>query len=147
MNVSSTSKPARIKYKNCKPVLIVDDTPGNRELFGMQVKEYGLAARYAETGKSALEILASESESFSLVMMDLSMPDMDGFTATQLIREREKGTGRHIPVIAITAYAVPGSREMCLSAGMDDFFSKPLMLADVGELLAKWLPPDTETEG
>ncbi|HNN12712.1 MAG TPA: response regulator [Anaerolineales bacterium] len=124
----------------------MDDTLGNRELFAMQVREYGLPARHAETGKQAVDILAAEPDAFSLVMMDLSMPDMDGFTATQLIREREKGTGHHVPIIAVTAYAVPGSREMCLGAGMDDFFSKPLMLVDVGDMLAKWLPLGTETE-
>lgn len=64
---------------------------------------------------------------------------MDGFTEAKLIRRSEAGTNRHIPIIAVTANAVSGMREMCLESGMDDFVSRPVALADVRAMLARWL--------
>ena len=77
----------------------------------------------AGNGREALEAL--EKGSFDLVLMDVQMPEMDGFQATAAIREKETGTGSHLPVIALTAHAIKGDRERCLTARMDGYLTKP----------------------
>jgi two-component system, sensor histidine kinase and response regulator len=88
----------------------------------------------ASNGKEALEALAQGS--FDLVLMDVHMPDMDGIEATMAIREKEKTTGLHQPVIAMTALAMKGDRERCLAAGMDGYLSKPIDLQQLDDVLA-----------
>jgi CheY-like chemotaxis protein len=85
----------------------------------------------AQTGKLALKALLAQP--FDLVLMDVQMPEMDGLETTIAIRQHEKGTGKHIPIIAMTAHAMVGDRELCLKAGMDGYVTKPL---DVGDLFA-----------
>ena len=94
--------------------------------------------RKAANGSEAVELLQMPPDAFSLVLMDLHMPEMDGFTATRIIRQREAGTDRHIPIIAITADAMVSSRDACIKAGMDDFVSKPVTLAGLNTLFLKW---------
>ena len=84
-------------------------------------------------------LLALEKESFDLVFMDLQMPEMDGFAATATIREKEKGTGKHQEVIALTAHAMSGDRERCLTAGMDAYLSKPIRPHELDILLQKYV--------
>ena len=74
-----------------------------------------------------------ERGSFDVVLMDVQMPEMDGFEATTALREKEKATGRHLPIVAVTAYAMQSDRERCLAAGMDGYLSKPI---DAEELFA-----------
>jgi CheY-like chemotaxis protein len=88
----------------------------------------------AANGKEALEALARAS--FDLVLMDVHMPDMDGIEATMAIREKEKTTGLHQPIIAMTALAMKGDRERCLAAGMDGYLSKPIDLQQLEDVLA-----------
>jgi len=76
--------------------------------------------------------------SFDLILMDIQMPEMDGFEATTLIRQRERLSGQHIPIIAMTAHAMAGDRERCLDAGMDDYISKPISAGALLELVAQW---------
>ena len=78
-------------------------------------------------------------DAYTIVLMDLNMPDMDGITATRFIRKNEEITKRHVLIVAVTANAMTGTREACLNSGMDDFLSKPVSLADIRALLAKWL--------
>lgn len=138
-HASRAAQPKYGNYAGRKPVLVVEDNFVSRDLFAMQLREFGLNTRHAGNGMEAVELLQTEPDAFSLIIMDLNMPIMEGFTATHLIRELEVGTGRHIPIIAISATAMQGSRELCLNAGMDDFLSKPVSLSDFDALFAKWL--------
>ena len=88
----------------------------------------------ASNGAEALQKL--EGDSFDLVLMDVQMPEMDGLTATGLIRQREHTTGQHIRIVALTAYAMKGDQERCLAAGMDDYLSKPIQPKELDDLLA-----------
>jgi len=95
------------------------------------LEKRGHVVTIAQTGKLALE--AHESQHFDLILMDVQMPEMDGLEATVAIRQREMKSGKHTPIIAMTAHAMVGDRELCLKAGMDGYVSKPL---DVGDLFA-----------
>ena len=89
-------------------------------------------------GKEALEALACEH--FDLVLMDVQMPEMDGYEATMAVRQKEQDTSEHLPIIAMTAHAMKGDRERCLQAGMDDYIAKPVNPKALNEIVAKWAP-------
>jgi CheY-like chemotaxis protein len=91
----------------------------------------------AHDGREALAIL--ESEPVDLVLMDVQMPDVDGFQATAAIREREKTSGSHLPIVALTAHALKGDKERCLENGMDAYLSKPIRAQDLDRALAEAL--------
>jgi CheY-like chemotaxis protein len=96
------------------------------------LEKRGHAVIVVENGKEAVAAIASQGERpFDLVLMDVQMPEMDGFEATSSIREREKSSGVHIPIIALTAHAMEGDRKNCLAAGMDSFIAKPLKGEDL----------------
>ena len=133
------SDPTRENYADKKPVLIVEDNHVNRELFTFQLRHFGLAAYHAANGREAVERIEADPDGFSLVLMDLQMPVMDGITATRLIRQRESRTDRHIIIVALTANDAAGIQEECLAAGMDDFVNKPSTLAKLSETLRRWL--------
>ena len=80
-------------------------------------------------GRAALAAL--DTEPFDIVLMDVQMPDMDGFEATAAIRQHEELSGRHIPILAMTAHAIKGDRERCLAAGMDGYIAKPIRQAEL----------------
>jgi CheY-like chemotaxis protein len=126
-------------YSDKKPVLIVEDNPVNRDLFSLQLQQFGLATRYATNGREAVDLIQADPDAFSLILMDLQMPIMDGITATQLIREYESNTNRHITIIALTANDSAGIQNQCMEAGMDDFVNKPSTLAKINDILSKWL--------
>ena len=126
-------------YSGKKPVLIVEDLAANRELFSLQLQHFGLASQHAKNGREAVELLEANPHAFSMILMDLQMPVMDGLTAAQLIRHGEINTDRHIIIVALTANRAVESREQCLQAGMDDFINKPVTLDKLNELLSKWL--------
>jgi CheY-like chemotaxis protein len=90
-----------------------------------------------ENGLKIFDIL--EQSHFDIILMDIQMPVMDGLEATAIIREIEKGTHKHIPIIGITAYAVKADKEKCLSAGMDDYLAKPFIKEEFYNMLDKYL--------
>jgi len=105
-------------------VLVVDDTVINQRLASGLLLKRGHTVEIAASGKAALEAL--ERTKFDLVLMDVQMPEMDGFEATAAIREQERETGRRTRIVAMTAHAMSGDRERCLAAGMDGYLSKPI---------------------
>lgn len=105
-------------------ILLAEDNFVNKRLIAVLLEKRGWNVTAVSNGVEALEIL--NVRSFDLILMDVQMPEMDGLEATRLIRKREEGKGIHVPIIAMTAYAMKGDREKCLEAGMDDYLSKPV---------------------
>jgi PAS domain S-box-containing protein len=105
-------------------VLVAEDNEFNQQVVHYMLTRSGHSARIAADGQSALEAL--EQETFDLFLLDVQMPRLDGFQVIEELRRRELGTGRHLPVIALTALSMKGDRERCLDAGMDDYLAKPL---------------------
>ena len=106
------------------------------------VERLGCRVEAVRNGREAIEAL--DYDRHDLVLMDVQMPEMDGFTATAAIREREQDTGRHIPIIAMTAHAMQGDRERCLAAGMDGYLSKPIRPGPLREALLAWGAEDEQ---
>jgi CheY-like chemotaxis protein len=105
-------------------VLVVEDNRVNQVVAVRLLEKRGLRTLVANNGSEALEML--KGEPVDLVLMDIQMPEMDGYEATRRIREQEKITGTHLPIIALTAHAMKGDREKCLSAGMNTYLTKPI---------------------
>jgi len=121
-------------------VLVAEDNKVNQMLAKKLLEKRGLEAVIAEDGAAA--VAAWEEGGFDLILMDCQMPSMDGWEATRVIREKESGTGRHIPIVAMTANAMKGDREKCLEAGMDDYIAKPVREPIFDQKLALYLPAD-----
>jgi signal transduction histidine kinase len=117
-------------------ILLAEDNRVNQKVAMRLLEKRGHHAVLAANGKEALEALAKAS--FDLVLMDVHMPDMDGIEATTAIREKEKSTGLHQPVIAMTALATDGDRDRCLAAGMDGYLAKPIDLRQLDDVLAAY---------
>lgn len=126
-------------------ILVVEDNPINQLIATRLLEKAGHSVRLADNGRVALEILRDQG--FDLVLMDLSMPEMDGFTATRLIRERETGTSQRLPIVAFTANTLQGERERCAQVGMDGFVSKPVDPATLLQVIAEALVRSRPTEG
>jgi two-component system, sensor histidine kinase and response regulator len=105
-------------------ILLAEDHPVNQKFAAKLLQKMGHFVALAGTGREALAVL--ETENFDLILMDVQMPEMDGFEATHLIRKQEETTGKHVPIIAMTARAMKGDRDRCLEAGMDGYISKPM---------------------
>ncbi|MCS6865615.1 MAG: response regulator, partial [Gemmata sp.] len=119
-------------------ILLAEDNAVNQKLACRLLEKQGHTVVVAPDGQAA--IAAWERESFDLILMDVQMPNLDGLQATAIIREREAGTGRHIPIIAMTAHALAGDRERFLAAGMDDYISKPIDAQRLATLLNRYRP-------
>ena len=119
-------------------VLLAEDNLVNQKLALGILGKLGHRVAVAENGKEALDKLAAEN--FDVVLMDVQMPEMDGLAATRELRRREVNTDQHVPVVAMTAHAMKGDRELCLSAGMDDYLTKPIRLKDMADKLAELFP-------
>ncbi|MCC5845310.1 MAG: response regulator [Verrucomicrobia bacterium] len=123
-------------------LLIVEDNLVNQKVASQYLTRLGLTHELANNGKEALEKMIAKP--FDAVLMDLHMPEMDGLEATRAYREHEVGppAGTRLKIIALTADAIKGDREKCIQAGMDDYLSKPLKLADLKAMLMNHLKPD-----
>ena len=119
-------------------ILLVEDQEVNQVIARKFLEGAGATVEVADNGRIGLEIWAARP--FDLILMDCQMPELDGFQATERIRALEKGTGRHIPIIAMTAHAMAEDRERCLAAGMDDYLSKPMGREALLRGVAGWLP-------
>jgi len=114
-------------------VLVAEDSLVGQKLIVGLLERRGDSVVVAQNGREALA-KASE-ESFDLILMDVQMPEMDGLEAAAAIRARERRTGRHVPIVAMTAHAMEGDRQRCLEAGMDDYLAKPLRAAQLFETI------------
>ena len=117
------------KRETALHILLAEDNTINQRVAVALLQKMGHSVVVAANGQKALQALATEA--FNLVLMDVQMPEMDGFAATAAIRAQEQTAGDHIPIIAMTAHAMKGDRERCLNAGMDDYISKPINLQDL----------------
>ncbi|MBI1764106.1 MAG: response regulator, partial [Acidobacteria bacterium] len=128
-------------------ILLAEDNLVNQRLAIRLLQKQGHSVVTANNGREALAALAAES--FDLVLMDIQMPEMSGLEATAAIRAQEQTTGKHLPIVALTAYAMKGDRERCLDAGMDAYVSKPIQAAELHQtiagLYAKYGPPAAAT--
>lgn len=121
-------------------VLLVEDNPVNRQVAQRLLTLIGVSFETAENGKEGVDKAATGA--FDAVLMDCQMPIMDGYTSTRAMRKLQAdGQLGALPIIAMTANAMVGDREKCLSCGMDDYMSKPLNRAMIEQMLRKWLPP------
>jgi PAS domain S-box-containing protein len=125
-------------------ILLAEDNEINQKLAVILMQKAGYSVDAVETGTQAFEKV--QNNSYSAVLMDVQMPEMDGFEATRRIREWEKKDGGHVPIIAMTAHAMPGDRERCLEAGMDDYVTKPLESRVLFSVIDRWTQGDESTE-
>jgi CheY-like chemotaxis protein len=119
--------------------LLVEDNPVNQQVVLRLLQKHGHRVTLASNGREALGALTEEE--FDIVLMDVQMPVMTGLEATEAIRRTERGSGRRIPIIAMTAHAMKGDRELCMASGMDGYLSKPIRLKDLLEALEKFARP------
>ena len=106
----------------------------NQKLMMRILEKRGHAVVVVKTGKEAVAVW--KRQPFDVILMDVQMPEMDGFEATSIIREAERISGGHTPIIALTAHAMAGDRQRCLTAGMDGYISKPIQVQNVFEVIA-----------
>jgi two-component system, sensor histidine kinase and response regulator len=116
-------------------ILLAEDNMVNQRLAFRLLEKQGHVIVLANNGQEALDHLLKDS--FDLILMDVQMPDVDGLEATREIRKREVSTGKHIPIVAMTAHAMEGDRERCIEAGMDDYISKPIKASMLFEVIER----------
>jgi two-component system sensor histidine kinase/response regulator len=118
--------------------LVAEDNAVNQRLIARLLEKRGHSVVLAHNGREAVQTI--EQQYFDIVLMDVQMPEMDGFEATRLIREKERASGTHIPIIALTAHAMQGDEERCLASGMDGYVTKPIKLVELFSVIEKVVP-------
>jgi PAS domain S-box-containing protein len=121
-------------------VLVAEDNPFNQAVMNDLLPRRGHTLRLAADGRSVLKAL--EQDHFDVMLLDIHMPEMDGFQVVAVQRHRERDTGRHLPVIALTARSAAGERERCLQAGMDDYLTKPVRAAELFAAIERVVPAE-----
>jgi CheY-like chemotaxis protein len=119
-------------------VLVAEDNAINRLVAVRLLQGLGCAVDAAEDGRQAVE--ATGRTAYDLVLMDLQMPELDGYAATAAIREQEQEAGRRVPIVALTADAVAGDADKSRAAGMDDHLTKPLTPERLAAVVERWVP-------
>jgi two-component system, sensor histidine kinase and response regulator len=126
-------------------VLLAEDNSVNRVLAQKLLQKQGHTVTSVNNGVEALQLWEeNQLHHFDIILMDVQMPEMDGLQAATRIRERELGTGAHIPIIAVTAHAMKGDRERCLAAGMDGYIAKPINPAELAKVIQATIPAGTK---
>lgn len=144
-----TSEPAQVDdakktTRANKLILVAEDHLINQQVTRLYLEQMGLQCQIVSNGEETIEAL--NNADYALILMDCQMPEMDGFDATRAIRKAETLTGRHIPIVAMTAHAISGDKERCLAAGMDDYLSKPVEPSELRSVLDKWLSEEETAE-
>jgi PAS domain S-box-containing protein len=137
--VPSAAPPASPVNQRPLQILLAEDNVVNQRLAATVLEKRGHVVVVAPDGKQAVSDW--KRQPFDVILMDVQMPEMDGFEATAAIREAERQTGQHIPIVAMTAHAMKGTSERCLAAGMDGYVSKPLQVSELLRILDMLLPP------
>jgi CheY-like chemotaxis protein len=110
-------------------ILVAEDNRVNQLVVTRMMEKQGHTVTVSASGREAIEALTRDN--FDVILMDIHMPELDGLQATRMIRAREQYTGHHIPIIAVTAFAMKGDAEKCLEAGMDAYISKPIRASEL----------------
>ncbi|MCU0962779.1 MAG: response regulator [Pirellulaceae bacterium] len=132
--------PGHAEAAGGRRILLVDDSLMNQKLAATILGNGGYDVVIANDGREA--VAAWQRQPVDLILMDIQMPEMDGFEATRLIREQERAAGGHVPIVALTAHALKGDRDQCLQAGMDGYIAKPLRARELLEAVASTLGAD-----
>ena len=139
----ATQFSVREALKHSVRILLAEDNPVNQKLAKLMLTKAGYQVEVADNGREAVEKYTASPEDFDLIFMDIQMPEMDGLAATKAIRKWEsqtaQPTSQNLPIIAMTAHAMKGDREICLEAGMDDYVAKPIKRELVFEMLDNWV--------
>lgn len=133
MNAPTVDEPARAR------VLVVEDNEVNQLLVARQLAKLGYECEIVGVAPVALDLLADADHGFDIVLMDWQLPGIDGLEATRRIRRIERGSNRHVPIVALTASALTSDRLACLDAGMDDFVAKPASIATLDAMISRWV--------
>ena len=136
VRAAPTSSPSGPLPEEFLRILVAEDNPVNRRLVERLLSKRGHRVVLAHNGREAVD--AVKQERFDLVFMDVQMPLMGGVEATAAIRELEKGTAQHLPIVALTAHAMLGDREKYLASGMDGYLAKPIQIQELNELLKRY---------
>jgi CheY-like chemotaxis protein len=141
----TAAPPPAEQARSALRILLAEDNAVNQHLARRLLEKRGHTVTVAADGCEALDAL--DREPFDVVLMDVQMPVMDGFEATAALRARESGTGRHLPIIALTAHAMKGDQERCLQAGMDGYVTKPVKAETLFAAIEAALVPAGQTSG
>lgn len=129
------------KLQDFKPVriLVAEDQIINMKIITQLLQKKGWEVIATENGRIAVDVFKQNQSNINLILMDVQMPEMDGFTATKNIREIEQNSGKHTPIVAMTAFAMKGDKEKCLDAGMDYYISKPINPNELYKIVEKYI--------